>query len=193
MRWKKVKNRFYISDTHFGHANILTFEGVEGKPCRVFDSVEEMDETMVERWNAVVGEFDTVYHLGDVAIKKKSLQILERLNGRKILIKGNHDIFKLKDYLPHFKDIRAYVVREKMIFSHIPLHKISMERFKVNVHGHTHTFNIPDPQYINVCVEQINYTPLHHDQIMEMVDKASLSSSGQDIALSRRKQGFESP
>lgn len=175
---KKVKNRFYISDTHFGHANILTFEGVEGKPCRVFDSVEEMDETMVDNWNAVVGPQDTIYHLGDVAIKRKALHILERLNGRKILIKGNHDIFKLKDYLPHFKDIRSYVVRDKMIFSHIPICEFSMERFRVNVHGHTHTFNLPDPRYINICVEQINYTPLHHDQIVEMVEKASLSSSG---------------
>src|SRR6056300_578004 len=106
-----MKNRFFISDTHFDHANILTFTDYAGKPVREFDSVEAMNEAMIERWNAVVKPGDTVYHLGDVAIAKRGLTHLARLNGRKILVKGNHDIFKLKDYVEHFKDIRASVVR----------------------------------------------------------------------------------
>jgi calcineurin-like phosphoesterase family protein len=54
---------FVIADTHWGHAKSLSFIQPDGSPLRPFDSVEEMDETMVERWNATVGKKDTIYHL----------------------------------------------------------------------------------------------------------------------------------
>ncbi len=81
--------RFWTSDTHFGHEGILRFEPVN----RPFATVEEMNEVLVERWNAVVGPQDMVYHLGDVAMGKiaDSLPVMSRLNGRKVLIPGNHD------------------------------------------------------------------------------------------------------
>jgi len=77
---------FVIGDTHWGHAKSLTFLKPDGERLRPFSSVEEMDELMIENWNRVVNSRDTVYHLGDVVIPKTSLQILDRLNGRKILI-----------------------------------------------------------------------------------------------------------
>ena len=75
------------SDTHFGHANIIKY-------CqRPFSSVEEMDETMIARWNAVVGAEDVVLHLGDFAYKTRHgvEEILGRLSGRVYLVMGNHD------------------------------------------------------------------------------------------------------
>lgn len=84
-------NVFLISDTHFNHGNILTFKDENGNPLRVFNDVIEMNEVMVERWNARVQPKDKVYHLGDIAIGKKGLSLLERCNGTKVLIKGNHD------------------------------------------------------------------------------------------------------
>jgi calcineurin-like phosphoesterase family protein len=100
------KNVFIVSDTHFGHANICKFT-CRGVRLRPWDRIEDHDEALVANWNAVVKPTDKVYHLGDVAIAKKSLDILSRLHGDKILIRGNHDIFKLEDYAKHFRDIRA--------------------------------------------------------------------------------------
>jgi len=81
-----------------------------------------MDEDMIEKWNNVVGPKDKVYHLGDVVINRKAIPTLARLNGDKVLIKGNHDIFKLSDYTPYFRDIRGYHVMNNYILSHVPVH-----------------------------------------------------------------------
>jgi calcineurin-like phosphoesterase family protein len=121
---------FVTADTHFGHAKSLSFMQPDGSPLRPFSSCEEMDETMVERWNATVGKKDTVYHLGDVIIPRKSLPILERLNGRKILIKGNHDQHvKLSEWAKYFEDVRGAffhpgdsTMRGGLIFTHVPVH-----------------------------------------------------------------------
>lgn len=157
---------FYISDTHFGHANILTFKNRDGTPLRVFDSVEDMDEHMVKCWNERVNTQDTVYHLGDVAIHHRNLPILSRLNGRKILVKGNHDTAKLSQYMKYFADVRAYDRKDGIICSHMPIHPESIERFGINIHGHLHNNTLNDPRYFNVSVERINYTPISRDELL---------------------------
>ena len=92
-------NRFVASDHHFGHTNSWEkFKLADGSPLRPFTSTEEMDETMIERHNAKVKTGDTVYFLGDVVINKKYLELVKRMNGRKILVRGNHDIFNDEDY-----------------------------------------------------------------------------------------------
>jgi calcineurin-like phosphoesterase family protein len=151
-----------------------------------------MDETMIDRWNAKVKPTDTVYHLGDVVINQKSLHLVSRLNGRKILVRGNHDIFKDKQYtdvgFEQIHGVRVFV--DKFILSHIPLHPDCVtERFKVNVHGHLHANEIkmpwgvnadrneiiyadfPDPRYLCVSVEHTNYEPLHFDEVQARIDK----------------------
>ena len=187
-------NRFVISDTHFGHTNSWEkFKLADGSPLRPFTSTEEMDETMIERWNAKVKQQDTVYHLGDVVINKKYLHLVSRLNGRKILVRGNHDIFGDEDYynvgFEQIHGVRVFV--DKFILSHIPLHPDCVsERFRVNVHGHLHANQImidetlissshtqpgsylhPDPRYLCVCVEQTNFTPLHFDEVEARIQK----------------------
>jgi calcineurin-like phosphoesterase family protein len=189
----KFVNRFVISDTHFGHTNSWEkFKLEDGSPLRPFTSTEEMDETMIERWNAKVKPGDTVYHLGDVVINKKSLHLVSRLNGRKILIRGNHDIFKDEEYrevgFEQIHGVRVFV--DKFILSHIPLHPDCVsERFRVNVHGHLHANEIkmpwgvnadrneiiyadfPDPRYLCVSVEHTNYEPLHFDEVEERIQQ----------------------
>jgi calcineurin-like phosphoesterase family protein len=157
-----TKHTFLISDTHFGHKFSLKWD----KP-RPFQSVEEMDELMITNWNAVVKPTDRIYHMGDVVIRPKThMSILSRLNGDKVLIKGNHDIYKLEYYTPYFRDIRASHVLDNCILSHIPVHTNQIARFKGNIHGHLHEDRVLDldgnidPNYYSVCVEKINYTPI---------------------------------
>jgi calcineurin-like phosphoesterase family protein len=155
-----------ISDTHFGHNKTCTvFKRDDGSPLRPFKDAEEMDEELVKRWNERVSKNDKVYHLGDVVIARKSLAILDRLNGDKVLIKGNHDIFKLNDYTKYFRDIRGYHVMSGLILSHVPIHRDSIERFGCNVHGHLHYRRVLingeiDSKYFNVSVECIDYAPI---------------------------------
>lgn len=151
------------------------FLNSDNSKLRPWTSVEEMDEALVANWNSVVNKKDKVYHLGDVVINRKALGTLSRLNGEKVLIKGNHDIFRLTDYTAHFKDIRAYHVLDKMLLSHIPVHPDSKGRFKANIHGHTHSNRVLDSQglideyYQCVCVEQINYTPIEFEAIRQRI------------------------
>lgn len=160
-----MSNIFFISDTHFSHKNILTFKDKNNNLIRPFSSVEEMDNALIENWNKVVGKNDKIYHLGDVAIPRSGLDCLERCNGDKVLIRGNHDIFKLRDYAKYFRDIRGYLVKENFIFSHIPVHPESKGRFKGNIHGHLHSNSLNDNFYKCVSVEQINYTPISWEDL----------------------------
>lgn len=157
-----------ISDTHFGHENILKSKQEDGSLLRDFSCAGEMDEHMIRNWNAVVKPDDKVYHLGDVAFCKfgKLQEIFGRLNGRKILIKGNHDRFKLSQYQQIFSDVRAYHVLDKIALAHIPVHPLSLDRWKGQVHGHLHNRIVPkDKRYYNVCVERTKYTPVNFNEI----------------------------
>ena len=168
-----MANIFVISDTHFGHSGILTFKNMDGSPVRSFDSVQEMDETMVDRWNAVVKPGDHVYHCGDVAMRREHLATVGRCNGHKRLVRGNHDIFRTKDYLKYFDEIYASRVLDGMIFTHIPIHPESMGRFTANVHGHVH--GQPQgkygPKYYNVSVEIVGYTPVSLEDLKVRIRK----------------------
>jgi len=168
-----------ISDTHFGHEKTCTvFKREDGSPLRPFSCAEEMDEYMVKAWNERVKPNDKVYHCGDVVINRKSLSVLARLNGDKVLIRGNHDIFKDDDYRQYFRDLRAYHVMNGIILSHIPIHSDSLGRFGCNIHGHLHANRVRkargvdaktgqilysneiDPRYHNVCVENTDFAPI---------------------------------
>jgi calcineurin-like phosphoesterase family protein len=174
---------FLVSDTHFGHEKTCTvFKRADGSPLRPFSSAEEMDEEMIKRWNDRVRPKDKVYHLGDVVINRKFLSVLGRLNGDKVLIRGNHDIFKLEDYTPYFRDIRGCHVMNGMIFTHIPVHEESLGRFGTNIHGHLHYQRVMkikhkgakpevDLRYHCVCVEQTDYAPISLEEVNERILK----------------------
>jgi len=137
---------FFISDPHFGHSNILNFKDDQGNLVRPgFSCIEEHDTLIIDNINAVVRPQDTLYILGDIAMNRKYICVLDRIITKKrVLIRGNHDIFKLKDYTPYFKDIRAYKIYPKhgIICSHIPIHTYQLQgRWKLNIHGHMHHNN----------------------------------------------------
>jgi len=172
-----MANIFVISDTHFGHENMLRFKRADGSPLRDFPSVEAMDAHMVERWNATVRPSDHVYHLGDVTMgsPQQCRAILQQLQGKLRLVRGNHDIRgKTRDYLEFFAEVHAVRVLDNILFSHIPVHPACLGRFAANVHGHIHANAAPPAElvasydgspsrlvpYVNVSVEAIDYTPV---------------------------------
>lgn len=175
-----MSNVFLASDHHFGHKNILNFTKKDGSKVRDFSSVEEMNEHIIEKHNSVVGKYDRVYFLGDVVMNKKYMDCLERLNGKIVLIKGNHDIFELKEYVKYFEDIRGSHVfnsdtkEGRIIATHIPIHLDSLDRFYANVHGHLHDGEVmygdnPDPYYFCVSMERIDYTPISLEEMKKKI------------------------
>ena len=180
---------FLVSDTHFGHKGVCHFTRNDGvTKLRPFDTPEEMDEFMVEAWNARVRPNDKVYHLGDVVMSRRSLSIMDRLNGDKVLIRGNHDIFKDEDYRKYFRELRAYHVMNGMILSHIPIHSESLGRFGCSIHGHLHANRVMkargvdartgeilygdeiDPRYYNVSVEQLpDFAPILFEDVLKRI------------------------
>lgn len=159
-----MKDIWVISDTHFGHHNIIKY-------CnRPYSGPTEMDWDMVEKWNSVIKPQDKVYHLGDVYMgcsKGYIENILSQLNGHKRLILGNHDNGKDQILQRYFEKIDMWRIFSEfgLILTHVPLHKDSMRHSSLNVHGHIHDKPSPDGPYKCVCVEQINYTPIHIEEL----------------------------
>jgi len=163
-----------ISDTHFNHELILTFtQG--GLPVREFDNVEQMNQCMLDNWNETVKPNDTVIHCGDVLFGENKVDWLEanfaKLPGKKRLVLGNHD--NVKFLAPFFKDIQLWITLPGIIATHTPLHAMILAETKrwgdygpgINVHGHIHSNPSPEGPYKCVCVEQINFTPIHIDEV----------------------------
>jgi len=178
---------FLTSDTHFGHTGVCHFTNKDGSKMRPWTDPNEMDEEMVKRWNETVRPNDKVYHLGDVVMNRKSLSIMSRLNGDKVLIRGNHDIFRDEEYRLYFRELRAYHVMNGMILSHIPIHEESLGRFGTNIHGHLHANRVMkrvetlhefttrgsreyiDTRYHCVCVEQTDYRPILFEDVIKRI------------------------
>lgn len=179
---------WYTSDHHWDHANIIKYSN------RPFADLEEMNETMIARWNEVVKPEDHVWHLGDLTMHRKihtiKHRILDRLHGHKRLIMGNHDLDTIKHYAEFFEKIKGSHVHDRILLTHIPVHPDSLGKFVANAHGHIHTRTYPkairhkvvngavdmdrpyDVPYINVCVEQTDYRPISLDELLERVRKA---------------------
>lgn len=171
-----MSNTFLIADLHFGQATCMNWLNADGSRMRPFESVFEMDETIIHNWNEVVKPIDKVYVLGDVAMKKAYIKQMERCNGKKVLIKGNHDIFKLEEYTPYFYDIRATHKLDNFILTHIPIHTDSITRWAHgNAHGHLHAGTVKlqsgdvDQRYICVSLEQTSFTPIALETMKKLV------------------------
>lgn len=174
---------FFTSDTHFGHRAIIGF-------CnRPFSSVEEMTEVLVENWNSVVGPTDTIYHLGDFAFGGDAIwDVINRLNGKKHLILGNHDERNVKyKYLELFDSWgyagKIVIDNTPIYLSHAPMLTWGgINRGMWNLHGHLHmkdgkcgetpdiVSSLKEHQY-DVGVDNNNYRPVSWAQILEIKSK----------------------
>lgn len=194
--------RWFVSDLHFAHENIIRF-------CkRPFKNAAEMDDALVTNWNALVKPEDHVYNLGDLTMRRGGRVQQEwicglnrKLNGHKYLFIGNHDHFPVEVYLrAGFEKILAtWRDGENVIYSHMPLHPSCLYGITANVHGHTHETNVESPAifeyeayntgkgtgkkldkplivpYVNVSCEQTNYRPICWDDLKVRIDKAKES------------------
>ena len=179
------RNIWVISDTHFGHENILKFKDIKtGNFVRghLFDNVDQMDDYMLTKWNDTVSEGDIVYHLGDVFMgdKARFTKLFPKLKGSKRLIVGNHDDIKFLSSGGWFKKVMMWRMfpEFKLIMSHVPLHQSNLLKLTdkggiwpddcetfLNVHGHIHQNPSPDGPYKNVSVEVIDYTPINIEEL----------------------------
>jgi calcineurin-like phosphoesterase family protein len=153
---------FFTSDHHFNHKNIIKY-------CsRPYEDIEEMNESLIENWNKVVGQGDLVIHIGDLGFFKNKQHMFDtvaKLNGRKWLIMGNHDNFRIADYYEagfEFVSDKPVIYNEFFILSHKPIF-ITENMPYVNIYGHVHDNPMHKDRTENtwcVCVERTNYTPV---------------------------------
>jgi len=168
------------SDPHFYHHNICKFTNYDGTKVRPWDDAEVMTNDMIDWYNEMVSPEDRVYFLGDIAFKNSDMhRSVGRMNGRKVLVPGNHDPTKMRQYFELFDDVRGYVVKKGFIMSHIPIHSGSLSRWELNIHGHLHNNTVKkpleygdkleedDPRYYCVCVERTNFRPKLLDDILK--------------------------
>lgn len=172
---------FFTADTHFNHANIINFVN------RPFDSVEEMNESLIESWNNTVSKDDEVYFLGDFSLgsSKNCLEILERLNGIKYSIKGNHEKSLLsnarcKEHFVWIKDMHELKInKQDIILCHYAMRVWNKSHWgSFQLYGHSHDGLDRDGDYnglsMDVGVDAAyrilgEYRPFSYDEILEIM------------------------
>lgn len=154
-----MSNVYVISDLHFGHKNIHLFRSELGVA-----NEEEHNELIIDRWNSVIRKRDTVWVLGDACFSIDRLPLFNKMNGNKHIVLGNHDVDAVY-FLPYFNRVTGFAKYKGAWLSHAPIHPDEL-RGKLNIHGHTHNVIINDNRYINVCCEQLKYTPTNLNELI---------------------------
>ena len=186
------KGVWFTSDIHLHHANIIKY-------CkRPFTDTDEMDEAIIANWNSVVGKNDTVFILGDVGFGSPDtfFSKIKRLNGKKILIIGNHDRGYLgsQEFLSLFEAVHEQVYikvgKNKIYLTHFPLLCFDGAYSGItatwNLYGHCHSFPGSGgldmqrlihcfPTQYDVGVDNNNYTPISFDAVKEKIHDQQMS------------------
>ncbi|MBR6665540.1 MAG: metallophosphoesterase [Lachnospiraceae bacterium] len=159
---------FFIADTHFSEENIMKYEN------RPFASVEDMDEQMIERWNARVCEEDLIYVLGDFGATGREQEYLSRLNGNKYLVKGNHDVEENEYYRKAgFQEVYdcPILLESFWILSHEPQY-VNENMPYANLFGHVHNsplFKDFSRQHYCVSVERTEFAPISFEEVKRCI------------------------
>ena len=190
--------KYFTSDTHWGHSRVIEYSN------RPYKDIDEMDEALISNWNAEVKPNDEVYHLGDVAFcqSDKLKSILQRLNGRKHLIWGNHDQVIQKDrslqelfvWCRHYHEISIPSATDKyplkIVLFHFPILEWNRGHHgAIHLHGHTHgkckypwgeagEHGVVESKILDVGVDVQGYKPISVDRVIELVkDKPNITHS----------------
>jgi calcineurin-like phosphoesterase family protein len=170
------ENVWFTSDLHLSHKKIIQFSE------RPFDSVEEMDEELVRRWNDVVRPGDRVYCLGDFSFadEERSIKFAKRLVGQKFMVWGNHDkkLRRSHEFMSQWiwqKDLTSIdVTDQKIALCHFPMltwHQ--SHRGSWNLHGHSHGSLPDDPGALrlDVGVDCWDYAPVEFSTLKQRMSK----------------------
>ena len=157
---------FFIADTHFGDNDVFLMSGEN----KFFDSVKDKDEEIIKNWNTTVSPEDIVFILGDFG----DMDYWYKLNGKKTLIKGNHDNYVgQRDYDECFEGIYDYLQltedKTQIILSHYPIWDwAGMYYGSYHLYGHIHDKTMPH-EYNAYCVsvEHIDYEPVTLEEIIK--------------------------
>jgi len=161
---------FVTSDTHFGHDLILKLEN------RPFADIDVMDNELVKHWNSVVSPRDTVFHLGDVSFrnKERTTEIISSLNGKKILVCGNHDMPRSIKWWTDvgFNEVYKFpiVYKDFYILSHRPPMYYNDATAYFYIFGHVHSsemYRTLSKQTACVCTERWDFKPVN---ILKIID-----------------------
>lgn len=166
---------WFTADHHFGHRNIIRFCG------RPFQDVDEMDEVLIEEWNATVGSQDEVWHLGDFACRcgpNRAANIFGRLSGRSIhLVRGNHDRKAILDLpwasVQHYAELS--VGGRLFILFHYGMRVWNRStRNSIALYAHSHGELPPIRNSLDVGVDVWNFKPVGVEQILSTVESFPL-------------------
>ena len=167
---------FFTADTHFGHGNVIRFCG------RPFPSAGEMDEALIQNWNARVTGNDTVYILGDLFFRSADAEeVLRRLKGKKRLIVGNHDSSWMTkfDYSRYFLSVDKFLEtsdgKRSLTLCHYPLLTWKHAQRSYMIHGHIHNDTSADywpllaarDNVPNAGVDINAFRPVSFDELLE--------------------------
>jgi calcineurin-like phosphoesterase family protein len=182
-------NTFFISDTHFGHANLMKHYPDRNR----FGTVEELDEWMIQEWNKKIGKKDKVYHIGDFGSfnVEHSTRVVRRLNGSKELVPGNHDKKHIKTdaFAREWAAIHPYSYKEisvegqQIVLSHFPIWEwMQIHRGWWHVHGHVHgkPTGIPG-KIIDAGVDGSGLLPRSFEEVKAYMDARELRTHHNEI------------
>lgn len=166
-------NKFAVSDLHLGHTKILEFKNPQtGEPIRPFASLDDMHDSIIKNWNAVITPKDKVYIIGDIALGDRvsdANYVLQQLHGIKEIILGNHDKYDFHHpnkftYEKYINKIHGahtekfhlssdFTKEVNVCFTHIPIHPYFLDRFYFNIHGHSHSTHVKRPYFVSEIME----------------------------------------
>ena len=197
---------WFTSDTHYGHVNIIDLA------ARPFSSLEEMNATLIDRWNQRVRPDDPVFHLGDVAMGsiKDSLPLISQLNGVKVLVAGNHDRcwtgarkatewrakYHEVGFLHILEEVEMDLLGHRVRLCHFPYRGDSHDedRYRsrrpsddgmILLHGHTHQAEVlSGPRSLHVGVDAHDYAPVGAEELLSHLPSGAWGSSARGAVRS---------